>query len=49
VNGEIFTSTTRALLFFGAWSATFGTADVGVSAIADIQANVVELLTAGQR
>jgi len=45
VNGEIFVSPTRAVCFLGARTATFGTADVGVRTIADIQPNVVELLT----
>ena len=43
MNGEIFISPTGALSFLRASPATFGTADVSVSTIANIQPNVVQL------
>ena len=45
VDGEIFISPTRALRFLGACSATFGAADVGMGSIANVQPNLVQLLS----
>jgi hypothetical protein len=45
VNGEIFISSAGALHFLGASSAAFGAADIGMGTIANVQANVVQLLS----
>src|SRR4029077_8889093 len=45
VDRKIFVSSTRALWFLRASPATFGAANVSVSTIASIQANVVELFS----
>jgi hypothetical protein len=45
VNGEIFVSSTRALRFLWAGSTTLGTADIGMGTIANVQPDVVQLLS----
>src|SRR5258707_10838422 len=45
VNGEIFISSRRTLRFLWARSAAFGAADIGTGAIANVQADIVQLLS----
>ena len=44
VNSQIFITSTGALCFLGACSAPFGAADIGMGTIANVQADVVQLL-----
>src|SRR5258707_14926223 len=45
VNGEIFISSRRTLRFLWARSAAFGAADIGMGTIANVQADIVQLLS----
>ena len=45
VNGEMFISSSCALRFLGACSAAFGAADIGMGTIANVQADIVQLLS----
>ena len=49
VNGEIFISSSCALRFLGACSAAFGAADIGMGTIANVQADIVQLLSCSRR
>src|SRR5215467_7446547 len=45
VNGEIFIASSRALRFLRAGSTAFRATDIGMSTIANVQADVVQLLS----